>query len=232
METTEEVTEITFSELKRKVEAKEPMFVLATEDKEVRAYLDNLTNTASYSNVKAYRVNVGWGGMFGATEIGIDIYRSQGLKAPVYRIISEKQETKQDFRNQQEIWEYLASGGKVIVVGPEKVYKDIYYALSDSKFSYFSKETDKFISEACVDEGFIELETWKKYLPEPKWYENIPEQGVLCWVWDDEEEPVIDKIVKYEKASLSHRFTGKNEDWMFARPVKFSDIQHLILNVG
>ena len=66
----------------------------------------------------------------------------------------------------------------------------------------------------------------------PKWYENIPEQGVLCWVWDDEEEPVIDKIVKYEKASLYHRFTGKNEDWLFARPVKFSDIQHLILNVG
>ena len=120
----EEVTEITFAELKRKVEAKEPMFVLATEDKEVKTYLDNLTDTASSTNVEAYRVNVEWGNMFGVSEIGIDMYRSHGLKAPVFKVVSAtpkytEEDTvsvepdKYDFSSKEEIVKYLKEGNYV-----------------------------------------------------------------------------------------------------------------------
>lgn len=40
----------------------------------------------------------------------------------------------------------------------------------------FATETDLF-----VDWSFMQPANWQIY-EEPKWYENIPESGVLCWV--------------------------------------------------
>jgi len=41
-----------------------------------------------------------------------------------------------------------------------------------------------------------------KYLheiTESQWYDNIPEEGVLCWVWDKEEGyKGLDTVLKYE----------------------------------
>lgn len=43
---------------------------------------------------------------------------------------------------------------------------------------------------------------------ETKWYDNIPEKGVICWVWDSGDEKRVDIISEYnELARLP--FTGK-----------------------
>ncbi len=62
------------------------------------------------------------------------------------------------------------------------------------------------------------------YRPKPKeWYDNIPKDGILCWVWDSEGVPVKRSVWIVRKADHSQPIpfeavTGAT--WRYARPVK------------
>jgi len=60
--------------------------------------------------------------------------------------------------------------------------------------------------------------TGYKHRPKPKkWYDNIPEEGVLCWVWDKNiKHKTMRKIFKYYR----NRFWNKYHCWDMATPIK------------
>lgn len=67
--------------------------------------------------------------------------------------------------------------------------------------------------------------------PEPQWYDNITEQGVLCFVSDKESPPQPNKIALIFKKK-DRGFCADICDWKYARPVTLEEIQHLIYKGG
>jgi hypothetical protein len=71
----------------------------------------------------------------------------------------------------------------------------------------------------------IDNPTWSQsdqYRPEKKeWYENIPKEGVLCWVWDTTSvERRASLVVKYIPNDKTHNFQTTVTKWKYAEPIK------------
>ncbi len=61
-----------------------------------------------------------------------------------------------------------------------------------------------------------------------EWYDDIPEDGILCWVWTtDEDEGTIIAIVS-KKHNSNHRSwkfeTTDFDSWRYAKPIKPEDL--------
>jgi hypothetical protein len=67
-------------------------------------------------------------------------------------------------------------------------------------------------------------------VPDPEWYENIPKQGVLCWV-SDEDSTARDRLVVITLyAAYHHPFrNSRGVGWLFATPATYESISHLLL---
>ena len=71
--------------------------------------------------------------------------------------------------------------------------------------------------------------------PEPKWYEQIPEHGVLCWCSDLSEERTIkgnngkllDRIRKFYSNS-PYPFEGSYDNWEYATPLTNDEIRKFL----
>ncbi len=46
---------------------------------------------------------------------------------------------------------------------------------------------------------------YTKYV-KPEWYDNIPKQGKLCWVWDTSDNQRCPSVVLDYKPDLTHKF--------------------------
>ena len=67
---------------------------------------------------------------------------------------------------------------------------------------------------------------------EPKWYENIPEQGVLCRVYDKSTQDAAIKIViEYEATNSPYCYKTIDDDeyYSYAEPVQLADLEPYIL---
>jgi hypothetical protein len=83
-----------------------------------------------------------------------------------------------------------------------------YYKLIDNNLSFSGFPDRDYMLSAAVSMDF-DKGVYVKYV-KPEWYDNIPKEGRLCWVWDNdsifEKYPVIilnyytDKIYKFETA--------------------------------
>ena len=66
----------------------------------------------------------------------------------------------------------------------------------------------------------------------PKWYENIPEQGVLCWVHNSnpKRKVRIDLIVYFDttKQEGTGRFQSAFSDWEYAIPLTKEEVLEYI----
>jgi hypothetical protein len=65
---------------------------------------------------------------------------------------------------------------------------------------------------------------------ESKWYENIPEGGILCWVWDEDEDKRSRALVitKYRGKRYSHPYEDKYAaGWENAEPVTKEDLKEV-----
>ena len=62
----------------------------------------------------------------------------------------------------------------------------------------------------------------KQWYKEQNWYENIPEKGVPCWVWNYDESERQLRLVVEVKNNINHefRFLEDSRDiyWKHARP--------------
>ena len=99
-------------------------------------------------------------------------YDFTGNQRCIYSLKEDQQITS--FNTQQEIWEYLIEGGEVISDTGVK------YKLINGAVHTLSVIADKYKIGGV---SFSLVNNYKPYI-EPKWYDNIPEQGILCWVWD------------------------------------------------
>ena len=66
---------------------------------------------------------------------------------------------------------------------------------------------------------FSNPSAWRIYEP-PKWYENIPEGGILCWCGDDDDLDEIRIIIKNEDRFID----SDGLAWDIAKPIKKSEI--------
>lgn len=61
---------------------------------------------------------------------------------------------------------------------------------------------------------------------EPEWYENIPLQGVLCWVFNNEGDTKnIDIIISYKKRILYGFVSLHGDVWNCATPLTNDEIK-------
>lgn len=83
------------------------------------------------------------------------------------------------FRTQQEVWGYLAGGGYL-------TYEDKLLGFHEGRLSLFNRYGE--FLNLDLSWGFDFPERWTigfvQTKPVPKWYYNIPEQGILCWLDD------------------------------------------------
>lgn len=72
------------------------------------------------------------------------------------------------------------------------------------------------------NETFVNTDEWEIYA-EPEWFDNIPAQGVICYVDLDK----VDIIYQYNRTSK--RFYGLYKDYAFANPMIPSEIELLFI---
>lgn len=118
------------------------------------------------------------------------------------------------FKNHKEMWGYLIGGGEICLVSNPSVR---------AKMENGSVNTPYNIGAPAF---------WMPY-EEPKWYENIPEQGILCRVWCGDKEqtvPMVRKIIKYDPKNPFTRnaFLTDEEAWEFAEPLTYQEAIDLI----
>jgi len=68
---------------------------------------------------------------------------------------------------------------------------------------------------------------WTEVLP---WYENIPEHGVLCWVWSwssNKSQALIRVVTEYDKKCLTP-FNTTAGSWSCAEPITPEEAQQYI----
>jgi len=71
--------------------------------------------------------------------------------------------------------------------------------------------------------GGVDMQdTWGKFADEwteiPPWYENIPEHGVLCWVWDDDDEDKAPIVITRKSLAV----------WANSEPMTLKEVQKYI----
>ena len=117
--------------------------------------------------------------------------------------------------NQREIYEALLAGETLIHKGGMKA------KLINGGFI----PSDGYLSQPY----FYTTDNWQIY-KEPKWYENIPEGGVLCWCTDGVLNfPEI--IVSYkDETERSFSFHSKDSHYQNAKPFTLQEIQVFIDN--
>lgn len=63
----------------------------------------------------------------------------------------------------------------------------------------------------------------------PKWYENIPEHGVLCWVRGMADDDGVLRIILYHNPSSQYPYCDNEfTTWAFAHPLSNQEIQQFI----
>lgn len=78
--------------------------------------------------------------------------------------------------------------------------------------------------------GRVELlESWNEYnniteiLP---WYNNIPEKGMLCWIWDNHKRNLVGIIAEYRDG---YYITVGGTAWKNAVPLTKAEIEEITL---
>ena len=123
------------------------------------------------------------------------------------------------FSSIAELWEYLINEGTVIHIDSKKIY----YLKGLILFRKQVSDNDTQVSS--LSDGYY------KYAPyeEPKWYECIPECGVLCWVWDDGTKTCKRTEIICKVIDGNYRFVNRiGLKWKNAEPLTREEVEKLI----
>lgn len=192
---------------------------------------------------KVIITNVGGGDYYSVGDIGVILridrdccevdFNNQGNKRVVddgrwwvgyYSDDENKLELYKGFSSQQELWEYLISGGKVCKANDGNSF----YSLINGKVH---KTHADGVSTGWTS-NFMNFTGYEKYIEPPKWYENIPEQGVLCWV--DPKSGTLGRLIRliggydpsYSNCFISK--TCKGISWDNATPLTEEEVKQYI----
>ena len=116
--------------------------------------------------------------------------------------------------NQREIYEALLAG-ETLDNGGFTVQLGFNGTLLDD-------EDDK------INLTFSDPSRWKIY-KKPKWYENIPDGGVLCWCWDSKEScKVVAPVLRQDEYGFK---IDSDDHFQFSSPLTKQEIQVFLSNV-
>jgi len=124
-----------------------------------------------------------------------------------------------DFNNQKEIYEWLIAGNSVSSHRHEISIK------LDSEGNQVDGNGKN------LNYAFDRVDNWSKVIPEPKWYENIPVQGILCWCWDNDGNVQEVMVIKEYDANKEYCFRMNNlEDGFYrnAKPLSTDEVLSFI----
>ena len=153
-----------------------------------------------------------------------ETYRSDGVYVAGYCSLSDLVQEFTHFSTHQEIYKYLVNGGYVTQS------KDCSFLIGFNtegvmyKFDLFGVTLSK--------------ESWRFDIPHnwtiavPKaseWYDNIPEQGVLCWCNGNGTAPAPHIIVKYNPKDVHPFRDNSGYVHTYAVPVKLDELTKYIL---
>ena len=105
---------------------------------------------------------------------------------------------------------------------------EVFYTPSGARVHYDEVEKEPFrVGRVPM------VDSWRGYdrlLVEEEifWQEDIPEQGVLCWVWDNggKEGATISKITSYETGwGEDYPYKDHENGWQHARPLTNEEIE-------
>ena len=120
------------------------------------------------------------------------------------------QNTDKGFKNHQEMWEHLLNGGRICLCSDKNVRAKM--------------ENGSVISPYNIGAPAF----WMPY-EEPKWHENIPEQGILCRVADrPEDKGKVKRVVRY---AANNKFKYQDDYltyWKLAEPLTYQEAIDLI----
>lgn len=122
-------------------------------------------------------------------------------------------------KNQREIYEVLLAGETLINTGNgKKIHFNVNSLITDMR-------------GVSVFETFSSPQYWEIHTP-AKWYENIPEGGVLCWVWDNREaSKSITGIISIQFPNeAGFKFISHDCNWINAIPLTKQEIQAFMDN--
>lgn len=77
------------------------------------------------------------------------------------------------------------------------------------------------VTDIDADYTFCNPTEWSVFEEiDNKWFYNIPESGIICWVsdYDTSDKLNVEIITKYDDDSV-YSFKGKNESWKYADPL-------------
>jgi len=113
--------------------------------------------------------------------------------------------------SQREIYEALLTGETLV-----SAFNNIKVKLVDGALKDIS-------GKGQDDQTFRAPDNWDIY-KEPKWYENIPEGGVLCWCCKNVDSAKYLRII-IKKDNNTSFWDNNKEPWGFAIPLTKQEIQ-------
>lgn len=116
---------------------------------------------------------------------------------------------KLEFDNHQEMWEYLIGGGEICLISNWNVRVELENGRINTPYNIGA------------------YQYWQRY-EKPKWYENIPAQGILCRVCNGPAGRKTRLVVKYKGDALFKYVDDYGSHWEFAEPLTFEEAVALI----
>jgi len=130
------------------------------------------------------------------------------------------------------------------MIEPFKNIKELYQALIDGKTIQNNKNLDqaklgfdKLLYKAHAKEHFVypgldyvfyQTDQWSIY-EEPKWYDNIPEWGVLCWVTGTKKPLTSYTTIRLiEGLNAYNQFVSAGNIWNNAIPLTKEEVMQYI----
>lgn len=155
------------------------------------------------------------------TDRGSDNYFSS-VKIQEICFIETKE--KSFFSSQQEIWKYLSEEEGRKVIHTRDAMQIV--GFKEGNLYNFAENRQSYID-------FVPHYLWKPYIEKETkpWYENIPEQGVLCWIGDDES-----CVLNKKSADIVTRYLGGSSPFLirqgsmyrYAIPLTREEVENLI----
>ena len=113
------------------------------------------------------------------------------------------------------------------LVPVDMTIKEKIQRLMDGEVFYTDCGSNIFYNESVVGSPFrvgdcaLNQVFHTQWYQEKQWYDNIPEKGVPCWVWDDSEaEQILRLVVDVRNIKCAFRFLddSRNKYWNHAQP--------------
>lgn len=123
---------------------------------------------------------------------------------------------KHEFKNQVEILEYILDGGYVKNIYSSEVYIGCH---NGETISYYDLVTNELSDYRCVI-SFEDYSVYEKHIQkDTRWFMNIPEEGVLCKVYNSMiDKPTVTIIKKYNAKGSFPYINWRGNPWEFAVP--------------